>query len=66
MKIVSENVVGRPTTVGEMIDCLSKLDRDLPITYENDSTIRLIKIAVDPDEDELLDFTVWVQVEDEY
>ncbi len=66
MKVLDHTEIGRPTTVGEMIECLKKVDPELPITYEHDSSIRLVRTAVQPDDEELLDFKDWVKIEDLY
>ena len=64
MKILQEENIGRPTTVGEMVDFLSKIDRDMPIMNGFDSVFRLTKIIVAPDHEEVLDYTEWVIIED--
>lgn len=64
--ILSDDEIGRPETVEEMIDILKKYDPKMRITCDFDEPFTLKKIDIDPEEGELREYTTWIQIESEF
>ena len=66
MIIKQQKLVSRPTTVGEAVDALQTLDRDLPLTLDLDVVPGIYHIKAEPFTDEELDYKEWVELRDSY